>query len=258
MPTPKIITVNEDNLNSYPQVICFINPKNEHHKLKIDWIKKRFDEGLEFRLLESPEDGKICGFIEFIDGKNAWRAVEAENYLFIHCIWINPNKNKNKGYGSILIEEATKEAKKLKKDGVAVITSDGAFMAEKDLFLKNNFEIIEEKDKFQLLSKTFNKNADKPKLIKTDEILKEYKGWNIIYSKQCPWVARSIEEIKPILEEEKIEIKTKELNNPEQVRKLSPSVYSVFTLVKDGKILADHYISTTRFKNILKKELSKK
>jgi hypothetical protein len=34
----------------------------------------------------------------------------------------------------------------------------------------------------------------------------------------------------------------------------APSPYAVFTLINKGKILADHYISGTRFMNILKKE----
>jgi len=35
----------------------------------------------------------------------------------------------------------------------------------------------------------------------------------------------------------------------------SPSGYGVYSLVFDGKLLADHYISNTRFRNILTKEL---
>jgi hypothetical protein len=36
----------------------------------------------------------------------------------------------------------------------------------------------------------------------------------------------------------------------------APSGFGVFALVKDGKLLEDHYISETRFKTILKKELT--
>jgi hypothetical protein len=50
----------------------------------------------------------------------------------------------------------------------------------------------------------------------------------------------------------KLNLKITELKTPKQAQE-APSVYSVFTLIKDGKILADHYISSTRFRNILKK-----
>lgn len=52
----------------------------------------------------------------------------------------------------------------------------------------------------------------------------------------------------------KITIRLNEIKSAKDAQN-APSVHSTFTLIKDGKILADHYISTTRFKNILKKEL---
>lgn len=35
----------------------------------------------------------------------------------------------------------------------------------------------------------------------------------------------------------------------------APSIYATFNLINNGKLLADHYISLTRFNNIIKKEL---
>jgi hypothetical protein len=35
----------------------------------------------------------------------------------------------------------------------------------------------------------------------------------------------------------------------------TPSAYGVFNLIYNGKILADRYISTTRFTNIIRKEI---
>ena len=37
--------------------------------------------------------------------------------------------------------------------------------------------------------------------------------------------------------------------------KNGPSGYGVFGLLHNGKLLEDHYINATRFKNILKKEI---
>jgi len=53
--------------------------------------------------------------------------------------FLNP---KNKGYGSLLVKESIKDAEKQGKYGVAVITSEGAFMVGKDLFLKNGFTSV--------------------------------------------------------------------------------------------------------------------
>jgi len=248
----KIIEINEKNLADYPQVICFINPKHEHHDLKIDWLKNRFKEGLKIKLLQTESDRKIAGFIEYIPGAYAWRAVNAKNYLFIHCLWVYPNKNKNKGLGSALVDEVIKDAQKQKMNGVAVVTSDGSFMAKKDLFIKNEFDLIEEKGGFQLLAKNFSKIITPPSFTNNENALKKYQGWYIIYSKQCPWVARFIEEVKPIIKKQGLKINFHEIKTAKEAQN-TPSIYSVFNLIKDGKILADRYISTTRFLNIIKR-----
>ena len=248
----QIIEINENNISDYPQFICFINPKNEFYNIKIEWLKHRFEEGMKIKLLQLSEGKKIAGFIEYVPGEFAWRGVNAKDYMFIHCLWVNPNKNKEKGFGSILVNEAVKDAQKQNLKGVAVITSDDSFMAKRDLFVKNKFELLEERDKFQLLAISFKKERPKISFNINKESLQKYKGWHIIYSKQCPWVARFVEEVKPILEKEKISVSFKELKTSKEAQS-APAIYSGFTLIKDGKILADRYISTTRFINIMKK-----
>ena len=42
-----------------------------------------------------------------------------------------------------------------------------------------------------------------------------------------------------------------------QEAKNAPSGFGVFNLLHDGKLLEDHYLSATRFKNILKIKLKK-
>jgi len=248
----QIIDVNQNNLSEYPQVVCFINPKNEYHGLKMTWLKDRFKEGLKIKLLQT-DDKKISGFIEYTLGDNAWRAVDAKNYLFIHCLWIYPNKNKNKGFGTALVNEVIKDAVSLKLNGVAVITSEGSFISKKDLFIKNSFSIVEKKDGFQLLVKNFNEKVPLPYFSNNND-LNKYQGWHIVYSKQCPWVARFIEEVKLILLKEKIKINFYEITTAKEAQS-APSIYSVFNLIKDGNLLADRYISVTRFTNILKKNI---
>jgi hypothetical protein len=136
---------------------------------------------------------------------------------------------------------------------VAVITSDGAFMATKDIFLKNGFSTVEENGKDQLLMKQFKK-VKPPKLLDWKKELKKYQGFHIVYSKQCPWVARSIHELQPIFKQNNLDVRIVEFRTPKEAQN-GPSVYGVFNLIYNGKLLADRYISTTRFKNILKKEI---
>ena len=148
----KIIEVNKKNIEEYPPT-CFINPKNEGYLIKLGWIKKHFSEGLKFKLIYMEEGKKCNGFIEYVPGEYAWRAVDTKGYMFIHCIWMFPNKFKKKGYGSRLIEEVIDDAKKQGKYGVAVVASEGPFMASKELFAKNGFKSIASSKPYDLMVK---------------------------------------------------------------------------------------------------------
>lgn len=246
-----IIDVNADNLNDYPQVVCFTNAKHPYHQIKIDWIREQFEKGLKIKLLFLAGVRRPVGFIEYIPGENCWRAVNATGYMFIHCLWTNGKKYQHQGLGSILIKAAEEDAVDLK--GVAVITSDKAFMTNKNIFLKNRYEKVEEYGKEQLLVKQFGPGK-LPKLLDYRSKLKEIQDLTIIYSDQCPWVSRFIKDMQPVLKERKLNVELIKLKTAEEAQE-APSLYSVFNLIYKGRILADRYISITRFKNILNKEV---
>lgn len=249
---PEIIEITEKNLSKYP-ASCFKNPKDEGYKEKGKWILNQLKSGLKIKTLYFDGDKKCHGFIEYIDGENAWRGVESANYTFIHCIWIYPNEFKDMGYGTLLLNEAVQYAKNNNKAGVALVASDKPFMADNSLFLKNGFKVIQKEGGDSLLAISFKKGM-LPKFNDFEKRLSEYKGINIIYSNQCPWVAKFIKEIKPYLSENGIKVKFKELKTAQDAQN-APSIYSTFNLIKDGKIYADRYISKTRFINILTKEM---
>ena len=52
-----------------------------------------------------------------------------------------------------------------------------------------------------------------------------------------------------------IRLKVKKINSSTEAKQ-GPSGFGVFALLHEGKLLEDHYISSTRFKNILKKEMN--
>jgi hypothetical protein len=236
----KIVSVNSDNISEY-QPVCFLNPKNEGYLKKLEWLKERFSQGLIIKLLYLENEKKCNGFIEYIPGEYAWRAVDAKGYMFIHCIWISPNKYKEKGYGSLLVKEC--------------LTSEGPFMAGKALFLKNDFSsVAKAKPSYELMIRTI-KSGHLPKFRDWEKQLSQYQGLNIVYTNQCPWVARSIKELSEIASEKSLKLKLTELKNARQVQD-APSVYAVFNLIYNGKLLVDHYISSRRFLNIIEKELN--
>ncbi len=249
----KIVTVDEKNISEHAPT-CFLNPKNVGYQIKREWLKKRFAEGMKIKLLYLEGEKKPVGFIEYVPGEYAWRAVDAKGYMFIHCIWISKNKYKEKGYGSQLIEEVISDAKKGKMKGVAVITSEGPFMAGSDLFLKNEFKsVASAKPSYKLMIKTLKKGPG-PQFKDWEAQLSKYKGLNILYSNQCPWVARFVNELDEIVQKKGLKLKVTEIKTPEQAQN-APSIYATFNLIYDGKLLADHYISVRRFENILEKKV---
>lgn len=77
------IDTNADNIGSCSLCSCK-DVKNLGYRRKRDWLKKRYAEGLRYEVLRSREFGDI-GMIEYAPGNHAWRPVEAEGYLVIHC-----------------------------------------------------------------------------------------------------------------------------------------------------------------------------
>jgi hypothetical protein len=246
----RIVDVPFDQIPNHPQIICFINPNHEYYQLKITWLRKRYEEGLRIKLLYLEGEQRPVGFVEYIPGEYCWRSVDAKGYTFIHCLWINGKRHQHQGLGSLLVSEVEKDAQAML--GVAVVTSDGAFMANREIFLKNGYQLLAESGKDQLLVKRF-KSGPLPSINNWESELEKHKDLTIVYSKQCPWVARFIEEIKPVLKRRGMKIRVVELKTAAHAQK-APSLYGVFSLIYKGKLLADRYISTTRFENILKKE----
>ena len=247
----EIIDVSMDNLSEHPQVVCFINPKHEFYHKKIDWFKEQFKNGLKIKLLYIKNEKKPVGFIEYIPGEFCWRSVNAQGYMFIHCLWTNGKKYQHQGLGQQLLAEVERDAKGMA--GIAVVTSDKSFMTTGEIFVKNGYQKIEDSGKDQLMVKQLKKGP-LPSVNDWQSELEKYQGLYMVYSRQCPWVARFIEEVKPFLEKEKLDPKIVELKTPAEAQK-APSLYSVFNLIYNGKILADRYISTTRFMNIVQKDI---
>jgi ribosomal protein S18 acetylase RimI-like enzyme len=248
-----IETVNQANLLSHPQSICFINPKHPSYRLKVDWLQERFREGLRIKLLYAEGVKRPVGFIEYVPGEKCWRAVSAPGTLFIHCIWVNAVTYKNKGLGTMLLNECLKDAGDHGFTGVTAMTSSSAFMANRNLFEKNGFEVVAKAAPHHDLMFRQLKPSPMPAFNDWQSALSKYHGLHIIYSRQCPWVARFVSEIGSTLAKKGVEFNITEISTPEQAQN-APSPYAVFNLINNGRLLADHYISETRFINIMKKE----
>jgi GNAT superfamily N-acetyltransferase len=252
----RIIDAGPETIANYG--ICgYKDPKNPGYQRKLEWLGGRFKEGMRIKVLHSEDDGTV-GSIEYLPGEFAWRGVHAPGYMVIHCLFILKKAYKGKGYGTQLIEACEEDAREEKMRGVAVVASKSTWMAKKEIFLKNGYELTEEAPPhFQLLVKRFNADAPLPTFSGdwAEKLARYAEGLTIIHSHQCPYVAKSMDEIPPVARDEfGVEPTIVELPDCRSAQD-SPNPYGVFSIIWNGELVADHPISKTRFRNIMNKVL---
>jgi len=229
---------------------CYMSKKkSEGYQQKLKWLRDRFGEGLKIKMLDLQQGGR--GFIEYVPGEFAWRAVDAEGYMFVHCIWV-AGKSKGKGYATLLLNECMKDAEKTEMKGVAALASEGNWLVGKKFFLKHDFEPVDKHPPFTLMVKKFT-DAQSPSFSGDfNERLAIYeKGLTIIRSDQCPYIDAAVGAALDAANELNIRTRVIELKSAEDVRKLSPSPYGVFAIVYEGKLVSYHSMAKKDLLDIL-------
>lgn len=248
----RIVEVTPQNAKK-ETLFCVKDITNPGFDNKHKWFEKRYEEGLRMKILKNVAD-KMIGYIEYVPAEFAWRPLEANDFMFIHCMYIYSKKDRNKGYGSMLIADCVSRAKEKGMAGVCVMTSKGPWIANDRIFGKNGFKEVDTMGRFELLCKKWDTTVPDPKLIDWTAEQHKYSGWHLVYADQCPWHEKSVEAILNLAMDHEIDLKITKLHTAHEA-KTAPSGFGVFSLLHNGKLLEDHYISATRFKNILKKEL---
>lgn len=248
----RFVTVTPQNVDE-KGLFCIKDKDSEGFRRKAAWFKSEFNKGIRIIIAEDSA-GKQLGFIEYLPSEAAWRPVNAQNYLFIQCIMIYGKDVKNNSVGSQLIRKCEEDANACNKDGICAMSSKGTWIAGKSIFEKNGFELADKRDRFELMYKPFGGGAVRPHFIECPAAGDKYTGWHLLYTDQCPWHEKAVDAISQTAGEHGIELSVIELKTPEDARN-TPSGYGTFALIKDGKLLEDHYISKTRFENIIKKHL---
>lgn len=250
----EIISLNPENILDYG--FCGYKDANKHKEMlrKAAWYKEYYPKGLRINILMSQKNGSQ-GMIEYIAGEYAHRPVAADNFMFIHCLFVGYKKEyKEHGYGSRLIESCIKDAEKLKMDGVAVVTRKGSFMAKKDIFVRNGFAVFDQrKPDFELLGLQFRATSHSPGFLENS--LQDYiDGLYILRSPQCPYTEKNVLAMVETAENMGFNPRVVELSGHEAAQ-LNPSPFGTFALIYNGELLSHHPISNTRFQNIMRKFL---
>lgn len=256
-PKFEIETVNASNLDE-TGFFCYMTArKAPGYQQKRDWLEKRFTEGLKIKIVHE-SDGRAVAFIEYIPGKYAWRAVHAPGYMVIHCLRVL-GKGRGKGYGNLLIQECLADARAQKMHGAVMLTSDRAWIPNRNIFERNGFtEADSAPPAFQLMVARFDSGPStaKPKANlprNWEERARAFgPGLTIVHSAQCPYIASATRDILALAKERGIEAKTVELKTARAVQQQSPSAHGIFGLVLDGQLLTYQPVSRKNFDTLLR------
>ena len=231
---------------------CLADPKHKGFQPKVEWLRKRFVEGLRFLLLRDNR-GKPLGILEYVPGEYAWRPVDARGWLFVHCLWVYPRGQKIGGLGSLLLEACLEEARLNRAIGVAAMVSEGPWMAGKEVFLKNGFRAVAQAGRFELVIRRL-RAGPAPRFRKTSSNLAKHQGLHLLYCPQCPMLPKSVNDLSEMAAAHGLKLKVTVLKSAREAQN-APSYYGVFNLLWNGKLLSDHYVSKGRFKNLLRREI---
>jgi len=218
---------------------CYMSKrKTEGWRRKLLWLKARFAEGLKIKMLKLPERG----FIEYVPGEFAWRAIQAKGYMVIHCLWV-VGRSKGKGLASALLEACIEDARRAGMKGVAMLVSEGSYMKWKRFLAEHGFETVDTTPPyFELMARKFGQ-APSPSFTKgREKKARTYgKGLVILRSDQCPYFEDATQALLATARKKGIPSKVIELRTAKEVRDLAPSPYGVYSVVLDGRVIPSHY-----------------
>jgi GNAT superfamily N-acetyltransferase len=243
-----IITVTEETVETHGFFCKMSARKSQAWQDKRAWLRARFAEGLQLRLLGDGERG----FVEFIPGRHAWRAIEgAEDFVVIHCLWV-VGKSKGKGHSTALLDEVEAWARQNGFRGVAALTSSGNWLIAPGVLERRGYRVAETATPgFALLVRAFEPGPE-PRLSGgwEDKARALGPGLVVLRSAQCPYLEDAAANARAAAEKLGLRFSDRIIETAQDVRRLSPTPYGVFALVLDGVLISSTYLLE---KDILKR-----
>ncbi len=233
-----LIVVGAENVEKSGFFCYMSKKKSEGYQRKLRWLKERFAEGMCIRMLPLPERG----FIEYIPGEYGWRAVHADGYMLIHCLWV-VGKSKGKGLSGVLLDACIEDARQRGMKGVAMVTSEQVWLAGRGVLEHHGFQSVDEAPPaFSLMAKKFGKQHSPQFAGGWEEKAAAFgAGLTILRSDQCPYIVDASAAAGEAAAKAGVACKVVELRSREDVIRISPSAYGLFGLVLNGKVVSYHY-----------------
>ena len=241
MTSPSLVTVTAETVEK-TGFFCKMSARGKPgYEQKLAWLKARFAEGLQMRLL----GGGARGFVEFVPGAQAWRAIEgAEDCMVIHCLWV-VGRSKGQGFSGLLLDEVGAQAAALGFKGVAAVTSSGNWLIDEGVLARRGYEsVAKEAPGFDLMLRRFDADLLAPRFCGgwDDKLRAQGDGLTVFRSAQCPYLDDAVAHAREYAADSGRPFREVWLESAEDVRKLSPTPYGVFALALDGRLISYHYL----------------
>jgi Acetyltransferases len=246
------VIVNEKNIDN-EHICCAIGndqANKSRAQTKKEWLLREFANGLVFKKLD--QRGKV--FIEYIPIENAWKPLIGSNYYVINCLWVS-GQFKGQGYAKSLLNETIQEAKKNKKNGIAVVTSNKVkpFLTDKKFYLAQGFEVVDTAQPyFELLVYKINKTGANPSFTDSAKvnITSNKNGFTFIYSNQCVFMEEYVQTLNTIAKNENIESKIIKLHNCKEAQ-TQGSPFGTLGIYYKGNFLTHELMTEDKFKKLI-------
>ncbi len=156
----------------------------------------------------------------------------------------------------MLLESCISDAMKQKKDSVAVVCREGSFMADKRIFEKAGFSVSDTaKPDFELLYLPLKDKCAIPRFnhdAMANSLEKYNSGVFILRADQCPYTVKNVREMCERAEKEfSIHPRVMTICSALEAQEC-PSPFGTFCIIVNGRVVAHHPVSATRFINILR------
>ncbi|MEY9976521.1 GNAT family N-acetyltransferase [Lysinibacillus sp. RC79] len=237
----EIVEINNELLEGIGSYCLRSKKRSSGYLNKNKWLNNRFEEGLKY--VQVIDNKKQVGFIEYTEAEYSSRVVHADGYLVIHCLWVS---EVGKGYGTRLINKCIEDAKKQAKKGVVVISnSKTSWAPSKEIFLKNDFQLIDTAPyDFELLVYQLCNEAEHPYFPNDwEDRLKKFNNLTILRSFQCPYVDIATENIIAGANKLNIPVELIDFKDREELMELSPTPYGIFSVIYKGQLLTFHRLT---------------
>ncbi|WP_421854438.1 GNAT family N-acetyltransferase [Oricola sp.] len=248
MPQPSLVRVTPETVEKTGFFCKMSGRKTEGYKRKRAWLDARFAEGLEIALLGDGERGMI----ETMPGAHCWRAIEAEDYLVIHCLWV-VGKSKGKGLARLLLDDAEQRAHARGYKGLAAVASTGNWLIGPPVLQKYGFEPVVEEAPYSIHVKRFDDTAADPTFSGSfaDKAKAAGDGFTVFVTDQCPYLADATKTFEAQATERGIPFRVERIETAQAVREKMPSPYGTFGVVRDGALFADTYLLPKQIAKLL-------